>query len=119
MSLSLYIHIPFCTYKCPYCHFYVVQDKEQLKDRLLHSLLKEIDYWKEKAFTENTELVSLYFGGGTPTLFGAQRIAQLIERVQPNAACEVTIEANPETLSYELAKELYTSGVNRISIGVQ
>ncbi len=120
-DLSLYVHIPFCTYKCPYCHFYVVLDKEPLKDLLLSALLKEIVLWKEAIYGK--KLVSVYFGGGTPSLFGAKRIQKLLDaicQVNPiGADCEITLEANPENVTVEAMRDFLHAGVNRISIGVQ
>lgn len=116
-DISLYIHIPFCTYKCPYCHFYVVADKEALKDVLLQALLKELDVYKSHLLGRN--IVSVYFGGGTPTLFGAKRIQTLLSKIQPPSDCEITIEANPETITHDLMQDYLRAGINRVSIGVQ
>ena len=120
-NLSLYIHIPFCTYKCPYCHFYVIHDKETLKDSLELALVKELAMW-ESAIS-GKKLISIYFGGGTPTLFGAERIRRTLDAIQKitpiPAECEITVEANPENVTLELMRNLHAAGINRVSIGVQ
>ena len=107
-----YVHIPFCSKKCPYCHFFVLKEEEKQKDQLLEALLQE---WSERKAPVKT----LYFGGGTPTLMGAARLKILIDAINPNPSCEITIEANPEQLTEKLAQELAAIGINRVSIGLQ
>lgn len=120
-DLSLYIHLPFCTKKCDYCHFFVLPDKESFKDQLLESLLLEIRVQKEKI--SGKQLKSIYFGGGTPALFSPQRIEILlkaIHRLVPyDYATEVTLEANPENITLPLMKDYLSAGINRVSIGIQ
>lgn len=120
-ELSLYFHIPFCNRKCPYCHFYVVPNEEKKKSALLNALLLE---WKSLLpKIAQHEIISIYFGGGTPTLFGPEPIQKILEtifresRIAPD--CEITIEANPEDVSLPLMQAYKHSGINRISIGVQ
>ncbi|MBI3211185.1 MAG: hypothetical protein HYZ47_00650, partial [Simkania negevensis] len=75
--LSLYFHFPFCSRKCPYCSFYVLPNQEEAKALFLRALKKE---WKEKLpLTKRRKVVSLYFGGGTPTLFPEGVIAMIQE----------------------------------------
>ena len=118
--ISLYFHIPFCTQKCPYCHFYSVVDEEPLKDRFFRALSAEVDRWKERLL--GREIVSVYFGGGTPFLFGPKKIAHILNQLSAfslSDTCEITLEANPET-TYKAALEEYRAiGVNRLSIGAQ
>lgn len=119
-EFSLYIHTPFCTKKCPYCHFYVLKDDEQKKERLLKALQSDWNRWAEKL--SQNHLTSIYFGGGTPTLFGSQRIQTLLHQISQTHSLdniEITIEANPETLTCALLIELKKMGINRLSIGVQ
>ena len=116
---SLYFHFPFCTKKCPYCHFFVLPDQENLKISFLNGLLKEWEL-RYPSF-QNKEIVSLYFGGGTPTLF-PEGIKEILERAKslhlsPNI--EITVEANPEEVTPSLMQSLKEWGVNRISMGVQ
>ena len=116
---SLYFHFPFCTKKCPYCHFFVLPDQEDLKASFLKGILKE---WELRfPYFQNKEMVSLYFGGGTPTLF-PEGIKEILERAKslhlsPNI--EITVEANPEEVTLPLMRSLKEWGVNRISMGVQ
>lgn len=114
-DISLYIHIPFCKHKCPYCHFYVIGDKECFKEQLLAGLKQE---WELIApHFEGKNLVSVYFGGGTPTLFGPKRIQEVLSWLPYQPDAEITIETNPEELSdYSQYRDI---GINRISLGVQ
>jgi oxygen-independent coproporphyrinogen-3 oxidase len=116
-KISLYFHIPFCTKKCPYCHFYVVPNQTRF-----HALLRKglaLEWEQKKARLHGKKIVSLYFGGGTPTLFGAEAIGEMIRRLGPLEDVEITIEANPEECTRELFASLKNVGVNRISLGVQ
>lgn len=110
---SIYIHIPFCSHKCPYCHFYVLHDKEILKDLLLEALLLE---WSR--IVPPKKIASIYFGGGTPALFGAHRLERVLKAMGKQEV-EITIEANPENSSEELFKSLLDIGCNRLSLGIQ
>ena len=115
-DLSLYLHIPFCTKKCPYCHFYSVADDESLKDRFVHAIGLEIERRRETL--SKRSIVSIYFGGGTPFLLGPRRLKTLLSLL-PATTAEVTIEANPETMTIPLLEAYRALGVNRLSIGVQ
>ncbi|MCE5293764.1 MAG: radical SAM family heme chaperone HemW [Chlamydiales bacterium] len=118
-DISLYIHIPFCKHKCPYCHFYVIGDKECFKEQLIDALERE---WRQvQPKLQGKKLVSIYFGGGTPTLFGTKRIETVLSWFQKeynySSDIEVTIETNPEELvDFRQYKEI---GINRVSLGVQ
>jgi len=118
--ISLYIHIPFCKKKCPYCHFFVLKENEKQKDLLMAGLLKEI--LLHKIDPENP-VVSIYFGGGTPSLMGPGRIKSILEFIKLHThvdnSCEVTLEVNPDDIDFEKAKAFYEAGINRVSIGVQ
>lgn len=113
---SLYVHIPLCTRKCDYCHFYVVPNKESYRKLLLEGLKSE---WQQYAqhFLDR-EIVSVYFGGGTPSLFGPENIHSLLSAIKPGN-CEVTLEANPENVTWELMRAYKDAGINRVSIGIQ
>ncbi|NGX51025.1 MAG: Oxygen-independent coproporphyrinogen-III oxidase-like protein [Chlamydiae bacterium] len=113
-EISLYFHFPFCTHKCPYCHFFVLPNRAAYRESFLPALLKE---WELRLpLIEGRKIVSLYFGGGTPTLF-IEGIEAILERIRPN--CEITVEANPEDVTHDLISHLKNLGVNRLSIGVQ
>lgn len=119
--ISLYFHIPFCTKKCDYCHFYVIPDNEQAKDDLLEGFLLE---WQSYLpLLKNKKIFTVYFGGGTPALFGPQRIAYLIKKISSSAhdfsPSEITLEANPENVTLDLFKAYAKSEINRVSIGIQ
>ncbi len=114
--ISLYFHIPFCTKKCPYCHFYVIPNQPRYHDVLKEGLA--LEWAMQKPLIEGKKIVSIYFGGGTPTLFGAQAIGEVLSWIGPVDA-EITVEANPEDGTLELFTALKAVGVNRISLGVQ
>ena len=120
--ISLYFHIPFCTRKCPYCHFYVVPNRAPFHRLLEEGLALE---WDQKfPLIEGKEIASIYFGGGTPTLFAPDGIGSLLSRIRKSGLllapdCEITIEANPEESSQSLFEALRGVGVNRLSLGVQ
>ena len=119
---GIYIHIPFCKSKCGYCGFYSLPSLK-LKERFLEALKKEIVERKLEVSSETPSINTLYFGGGTPSLLSIAEIEDLLQlihdtySVNPNA--EVTIEANPDTLSLEYLQALRQMGINRLSIGIQ
>lgn len=121
LVISLYFHIPFCTKKCPYCHFYVVPNQP-----LFHTLLEEgleREWERNKTLIAGKEISSIYFGGGTPSLFPVDSLKTLLNRIQKDCIlspdCEITIEANPEESSLALFQALRSTGINRLSLGVQ
>ncbi len=115
-DVSLYFHIPFCTKKCPYCHFYVIPNKPLFQEIYTTSITLE---WERiQPLLQNKKIVSIYFGGGTPTLFAPDGIAYLLKLIGPQN-CEITIEANPEECTLELFQKLFSLGINRLSLGVQ
>lgn len=120
-EISLYFHIPFCTKKCAYCHFYVVPDKEESKKELLEGL--QIEWSHYLPLLKECSIVSVYFGGGTPSLFGPERIKTVLEWIKTSANlaenAEITLEANPENIHTDLIKAYHAAGINRLSIGIQ
>lgn len=119
--LGLYVHIPFCRRKCAYCDFYSLSGAdEQTMDRYLGALLRQIE---ETAATVIAPVDTIYFGGGTPTVFGAERIAKLLslihKKFKVEKTAEITCEANPESSDKKTLKTLRRAGVNRVSFGVQ
>ena len=122
IPLGIYVHVPFCRSKCQYCDFYSVTDKE---DSLLDGYLEAIcTHIREAGALAPGYLVdTVYFGGGTPTYFGAEGMTAILEtirksfKVSPNA--EITFEANPDSVSDRLLKRLRSEGFNRVSLGVQ
>lgn len=117
--ISLYVHVPFCTKKCPYCHFYVIPNRLQYQE-LLHEGLK-LEWQLQAPLFQDQPITSLYFGGGTPSLFHPDYLQTFIERAKHHFTndCEITIEANPEESSLEKFSKLRSLGINRLSLGVQ
>lgn len=121
-DVSLYFHIPFCSKKCPYCHFFVLPNVESDKKLLVTALIKE---WQLRLpQLEGKKIVSIYFGGGTPTKLPPQEYALLLETLRSSGIeiasdCEITLEANPEDITLLLMQEFYALGINRVSLGVQ
>lgn len=116
-SVSLYIHVPFCTKKCPYCHFFVLPYRAIDVELFLASLKKE---WIARApLFEGKHLISIYFGGGTPSLLSPLEIEEILSWFDLSSCLEITIEINPETVSTEKILGYKTAGVNRASIGLQ
>lgn len=117
---GLYIHIPFCESKCDYCDFYSFVPSENQKDEYLKAAKRELVKYSSKI---RSRFDSIYFGGGTPSFFGAERIVSLLETARKcfdfSNSCEITVECNPSSSSPELMKTLYGGGVNRISLGMQ
>ncbi len=113
--ISLYIHVPFCTKKCPYCHFFVIPHTSAHERRYLLALEKEMDLICP--FLENRELISLYFGGGTPSLLDPSTLASIIAKY--STAKEITLEINPERITLEKLRAFKEAGINRASFGVQ
>lgn len=113
---GIYIHIPFCQTKCPYCDFYSMRGTDEKKDLYLDALNKEI------LFHENISADTIYLGGGTPSSFGKERLKNLIEKAKEQfhfSSGEITVEVNPSSCDEELIKTLASVGVNRISMGLQ
>lgn len=120
--LSLYVHIPWCVRKCPYCDF----NSHQMKDNLPESgyvsaLLAELE--DAMPFVQDRPLTSIFFGGGTPSLFSGRAIAVILEGVASRIAwspqIEITLEANPGTVDEARFSAFREAGINRLSIGVQ
>ena len=120
--LGIYVHIPFCRSKCQYCDFYSVTAKD---DRLLDSYMRAIcDHIKEAgALAPGYVVDTIYFGGGTPTFFGAEGMAAILNTIRKSFdvayGAEITFEANPDSVSDRLLKRLRSEGFNRVSLGVQ
>ena len=118
---ACYIHIPFCDHKCIYCDFYSIITSDNIQP-FLSSVKKEISHYADK-YSEGRELISIYFGGGTPSLMGTKYISEIIESVKNNfylnENAEITLETNPGTVSLGKLKKFREVGINRISIGIQ
>jgi len=117
---GIYLHIPFCKSKCGYCGFYSLPSIK-LKDRFLEALKQEID--QRADYLHGVTVGTIYFGGGTPSLLDANEIRDLMKRISDHFDLaknpEITLEANPDTLSLEYLQALHNIGINRLSIGIQ
>ena len=122
-ELSLYVHIPFCVRKCLYCDFlsFSVADKREKIKSYVNLLAKEIRMWGEAC--KDRTVVSIFFGGGTPSLLDENEMKLLMEQIRENFAltkdAEITMEMNPGTVSLESLVAYRKAGINRISIGLQ
>lgn len=116
---GVYIHIPFCRRKCIYCDFYSVCFDKKLASSFVKALKKNIEYRADKSLKVDT----IYFGGGTPTTLGSKDLVSVLNTVKNSfdvsSTAEVTVEANPCTVTKESLSELLSGGFNRISFGVQ
>lgn len=122
--LSLYIHIPWCVEKCPYCDFNSHALKHEIPEQAyISELIKDLDADIAKFDLKDRPLTTIFIGGGTPSLFSADAIKQLLESVLSRFPheddIEITLEANPGTVEAEKFKGFFKAGVSRLSIGVQ
>ena len=118
-SLGIYVHIPFCRSKCEYCDFYSIPGarSRDLMDRYLDAVILHIREAAQGA--AGYEVDTVYFGGGTPSLLRPEQAKRLIDAARPMPGAEITLEANPETVTEESLAGFREAGVNRISFGVQ
>lgn len=118
-KLGLYLHVPFCDKKCPYCDFYSVRASEELLDSYTNCMVDRLKYESDKL---SQPADTLYFGGGTPGLLGGARVARLIERARRCFGldgAEITAEVNPGTDLTDFLQGFHAAGGNRLSIGMQ
>ena len=120
--LGIYIHVPFCRSKCQYCDFYSLTTKD---DRLMDDYLDAIcAHVKEAgALAPGYKVDTVYFGGGTPSFFGADGMATILTAIRRSfdvvEDAEITFEANPDSVSDKLLRRLRGEGFNRVSLGIQ
>ncbi|AXY58970.1 MULTISPECIES: radical SAM family heme chaperone HemW [Acinetobacter] len=126
IPLSLYIHMPWCVRKCPYCDFnsHAVPDgalSQELEQEYLQALVE--DFKTQTDFAQGRKIHSVFIGGGTPSLISAQGyvwlFAQLKALIPFEQGCEITLEANPGTVEHDPFADYLEAGINRLSIGVQ
>ncbi|MFK7893507.1 MAG: radical SAM family heme chaperone HemW [Granulosicoccus sp.] len=120
--LGLYVHIPWCIKKCPYCDFNSHEQREELpEDAYVDSLLQDLADEIPKVWGRT--ISSVFIGGGTPSLFSAESLDKLLSGIRALTALapstEITLEANPGTFEQQRFKDYRTLGINRLSIGVQ
>ena len=120
--LGIYVHVPFCRSKCQYCDFYSLTAKD---DKLMDGYLKATcTHIKEAgALAPGYKVDTIYFGGGTPSFFGADGMATILTAIRRNYDvdnnAEITFEANPDSISDKLLHRLRAEGFNRVSLGIQ
>jgi oxygen-independent coproporphyrinogen-3 oxidase len=121
-ELSLYLHLPWCIKKCPYCDFNSHELKGDIPedayiDRLIDDFTSHLDKIKDR------EIISVFFGGGTPSLFSAKSLDRLLKTLKKlivfSDSCEISLEANPGTVEQSRFRNYFDIGINRISLGVQ
>lgn len=126
IPLSLYIHMPWCVRKCPYCDFnsHAVPDGKlslDLEQEYLHALVE--DFKTQLDFAQGRQIHSVFIGGGTPSLISAQGYQWLFSQLKAllpfEEGCEITLEANPGTVEHDPFANYLAAGINRLSIGVQ
>ncbi|MBI4845591.1 MAG: radical SAM family heme chaperone HemW [Candidatus Omnitrophica bacterium] len=121
-KIGIYIHIPFCIKKCSYCDFYSVRlkNRKEIKD-YCDALKKDIEFFAKKL--RDYSVKTVYFGGGTPSLLTKAQAGRIIQKVRADFSveekAEITLEANPATLTGNKLKGFKKAGVNRVSLGVQ
>lgn len=117
-KLGIYVHIPFCRSKCPYCDFFSLPDKECSKEYITAVNDKVLNFTKNNSCKVDT----LYIGGGTPSALSGGEIASVIQTVKKSFNCaidEVTVECNPSDVSEDFFEKIFSSGANRLSFGMQ
>ena len=121
--LGIYVHIPFCIQKCLYCDFLSAPSDDATRESYVNALLAEID--AQAPLYKGFQVHTVFFGGGTPSLLMPEQTAAILERLYqrfsflPEKEIEITLEANPGTLTEEKLRAWRKAGVNRLSIGLQ
>lgn len=120
-KLGIYIHWPYCLSKCPYCDFYKEVCKDIPQEKIIYQYLEDLDFYL--SMTSGKEVVSIFFGGGTPSLIEPKLIEKIINFISKKYTCagnlEISLEANPNTHRPNLFSDLRQAGINRLSLGVQ
>lgn len=127
MDLSLYLHIPFCIHRCAYCDFNTYAGQESLIPAYVDALCREVEFVGQSMPAEDlssaSKIHTIFFGGGTPSLLSVEQFASILKSIRYNfdlvAQPEITIEANPGTVSLAQLEKLRSLGINRLSFGVQ
>jgi oxygen-independent coproporphyrinogen-3 oxidase len=116
--LGLYIHIPFCHARCGYCDFVTFTGKEDRIDDYVDDLCEEIRFYPPRIYVS-----TVFFGGGTPSVLDSRHVSQVLVAIRSHFAqspdAEITLEANPESITLEKARAWKEAGINRLSIGLQ
>lgn len=118
--IGLYIHVPFCDGKCPYCDFFSMHGNAETMDKYTNSIISKIK--KYKLEYPEMQADTLYFGGGTPNLLGAERLCSILTAAKEAFGlknAEITVEANPDRNLRDFFRQVKQEGVNRVSLGLQ
>ncbi|MEK6531180.1 MAG: radical SAM family heme chaperone HemW [Deltaproteobacteria bacterium] len=122
-GLSVYVHVPFCISKCPYCDFASVAGGQAPEKKYVECLLNELRGVVRHEGLKDKMVASVYFGGGTPTLFSPDSFSRLLGGIGRLFSvlrhAEITIEANPDTIDLKRLKAFKDAGINRLSLGIQ
>jgi len=122
-SIGAYLHVPFCTKRCGYCSFNTAPESPGAVARFLPALAGEMDLVARAPWAGAVDLRSVFLGGGTPSLLPAEAMAEILDRLRARfgieAGAEITVECNPESVSFERLSGYRRAGVTRISLGVQ
>jgi oxygen-independent coproporphyrinogen III oxidase len=127
MNHSIYIHVPFCKHRCAYCDFNTYAGQEGMIPAYVDALCKEVEFVGSRAERstsgDEAQIHTIFFGGGTPSLLSPPQFDAIFKSIRSaftlTQDCEITIEANPGTVTYESLCQLREIGINRISYGVQ
>ena len=122
VPISLYIHLPWCEKRCPYCDFNINTNKlDGDEERLLAALNQDLQH--SMKYIQKRKFCSVYFGGGTPSLVSSKIIKRIIKNLNDmnllKEECEISFELNPKEVSHSYLNEIIAAGVNRVSIGIQ
>ncbi len=121
---GIYLHIPFCLSKCPYCSFFSIPTDPQIQKIYFQNLLKQIEKFSQDKWCVNRQVATIFFGGGTPTTMNIDNLVFLLKSIKKSFPIitdflETSIEVNPATVNEKDLYKLRTAGFNRISIGIQ
>lgn len=123
MSAALYIHIPFCIKRCSYCDFFSELYRPEFAEQFTRALIAEMALYEKHSVFAESEIGTIYFGGGTPSVLPFQSIDTILQQIRDlfcvKNDCEITVEINPETVDQGYLQSLRAIGVNRLSIGTQ
>lgn len=121
--IGLYIHIPFCFGKCHYCSFNSIVYSSDLLEEYINSIKEEIRFYGNKQWARWVTVQTIYIGGGTPSILSVEDIQSILETLnkffQISSDAEITLEANPESLTQMKTEKYIIAGINRLSIGIQ
>jgi len=122
-TIGLYLHVPFCHARCGYCDFVTFTGKEERIDEYVNDLCAEIALYGRQSPETHIEIPTIFFGGGTPSLLDPTHLRVILDSVRKHFSlvpgAEITLEANPESVTREKADGWRMAGVNRISLGLQ